>query len=139
METASDEDLLYARRAVAPLTKGLALVSRLLEAAYHDKFAGFTLLKERRPTSAEAFVVALVLSLRNSDLSNNLAALVHAVEDVQHQLRLAGERLRATPATALQQRLAAVAPGKRQQLNRLIALVIPASPPSPGRVAEGRP
>ncbi len=119
---ASDEDLLYARRAVAPLTNGLALVSRMLRALYHNQFAGFSRLRHRQATSAAAFVVALVLSLRNSDLSSNLTALVDAVEEAQQQFRFAVERLRATPATALQQRLAGMAPGARQQLKRLIAL-----------------
>lgn len=121
---ASDEDLLYARRAVAPLTQGLALVSRLFGALHHNQFAGFSLLRniDINSTSVEPVVVALVLSLRNSDLSSNLTALVDAVDKAQQQFRLTVERLRAIPATALQQRLAGMAPSARQQLKRLIAL-----------------
>lgn len=83
---ATDEDLLYARRAIRPLTLGLSFFSRLIggmyaDHRYRDNYAGLGLLRTLpKAAYTEPIVLALIVSLRHSELADNLTMLVDTVE-----------------------------------------------------------
>ena len=82
-ETATEEDLRYARRAAAPLTRGLAFLSSLAAGFYRDKYAGLTLLGHTgQGVYTEPCLVALVVSLRHTPAADNLDSLVETLDRV---------------------------------------------------------
>lgn len=103
LETASDEDLLYARAAIGPLTHGLSLVIRFLSAFHYDRvnFMGWGMLG-RRPRSPEwpAFVLCAVLAMRQNEMRDNLEAVVQALAQAQRTLTPGLRRLLLTPPAA---------------------------------------
>ena len=133
-QVASEDDLRYARRAIGPLTRGLAFVSRLAAGLYHDKFAGFTLLRQLRPGAyTEPTLVALIVSLRHSPSAENLDSLVEAVERTMSDVRQRLGQLYAMPGWLLNDRLAKGVPQHVVRLRQVMQQFKPVPPAQQAR------
>lgn len=123
LATASDEDLLYARYALRPLTHGLQLFARVVGAFHYDKpnFLGMGLLRNSRSTPEwPALLVCLVLAARQNELRDNLEEVVEALADVERKLRPAVRQLLLMPPATRQRKLNKLPPRFARQLNSVV-------------------
>jgi len=108
LATASDEDLLYARYALRPLTHGLELFARFVSAFHDDKpnFLGMGLLRHSRSTPEwSGLLVCLVLAARQNELRDNLEEVVEALADAGRTLSGGLRQLLLMPAATRQRKL----------------------------------
>lgn len=122
LSSADDADFDFARSAVHPLTQGLSYFTRAVEAIYNrPNFLGLGVL--RKPPAFEyheALMVCLVLSLRQSELRENLEALVQSIRSASHQLRLALNALASIgPKGGRRLAAAAKSPGDARRMQAL--------------------
>lgn len=108
LESASEDDLLYARWAVGPLTRRLQFFTRFVSAFHDDQqnFLGWGILRQT-DSSADwpAFLLCAVLAMRQNEMRDNLEEVVEALAQAERVLREAVHRLMRVAPETRQKRL----------------------------------
>jgi hypothetical protein len=133
LEIATDDDLLYARQAVGPLTHGLAFIAKVLSGfTGKPRFAGFSLFRTLPlSTYTEAGITALIVTLLNSESRDNLMTVVDSVKQTYGLIRPDLTRLMQMPGWLLIDR---TAKAPAEQLARLRRIMQQFRHPTDGKI-----
>ena len=119
--TATPDELLFARRAIRPLTRGMALISTATAGLYDsENHAGLRLFRWKRDRLVlEPLLLALFVSMSRTNLNENLVALVERVEQTTDLIDRTVREVRHAPSWLLRQGFAAMPDQQKEQYLRL--------------------
>lgn len=129
VERCSSDDLQYARQAVMPLLTAFRWIADITGSLHGDfNFMGLELFRSRSRRLAEveyALSVALMVSLMQSDLRDNLRQLVDAAQGFTGEFRKL-QNLLLGPRQFVEERVAMLPPASERLLNAARSVVAPA-------------
>jgi hypothetical protein len=123
MATATTDELVFARRAIRPLTRGMALISTATAALYGtENHAGLQLFRWKRDRLVlEPLLLALFVSMSRTNLNENLVALVDQIERTTGLIERTAQEVRQAPKSLLRQGFSAMSARQKEQYLRLAA------------------